>query len=239
MALPKIETPKYTAKIPSTGKTVQYRPYLVGEEKILMIAMESENQNQILQAIKDVVKACTFEKIDPDKLCTFDLEYLFLKLRSKAVGEVSKVGLKCEKCDKATTVEINLEEVSVNTQDLPSNKIKLTDTIGVTLTWPRVKLIGQLDKASEDQKPVDGMMDVVISCIDNIYDDKKIYPAEEQSHEELIQFLDSLNQSQFSKIQEFIEKMPKLEHEVEFDCGNKDCKHHNKLVISGMSSFFA
>ena len=238
MALPRIEAPKYSVKIPSTGKTFQYRPYLVGEEKILMIAMESENQAQILQAIKDVVKACTFDKIEPDKLCTFDLEYLFLKLRAKSVGEISKVGLKCEKCDKATTVEINLDEIAVKTDDLPSSRIKLTETIGVTMTWPKVKLIDQLEGANKDSK-LDNITDIVLSCIDNIFDDKKVYPADEQTHEELVQFIDSLNQSQFAKIQEYIEKMPKLEHTIQFDCTNKDCNHHNTLTISGMASFFA
>lgn len=238
MALPRIEAPKYSVKIPSTGKTFQYRPYLVGEEKILMIAMESENQAQILQAIKDVVKACTFDKIEPDKLCTFDLEYLFLKLRAKSVGEISKVGLKCEKCDKATTVEINLDEIAVKTDDLPSGRIKLTETIGVTMTWPKVKLIDQLDSANKDSK-LDNITDIVLSCIDNIFDDKKVYPADEQTREELVQFIDSLNQSQFAKIQEYIEKMPKLEHTIQFDCTNKDCNHHNTLTISGMASFFA
>ena len=238
MALPRIEAPKYSVKIPSTGKTFQYRPYLVGEEKILMIAMESENQAQILQAIKDVVKACTFDKIEPDKLCTFDLEYLFLKLRAKSVGEISKVGLKCEKCDKATTVEINLDEIVVKTDDLPSSRIKLTETIGVTMTWPKVKLIDQLEGANKDSK-LDNITDIVLSCIDNIFDDKKVYPADEQTREELVEFLDSLNQSQFAKIQEYIEKMPKLEHTIQFDCTNKDCNHHNTLTISGMASFFA
>lgn len=238
MALPIIEAPKYSAKIPSTGKTVQYRPYLVKEEKILMIAMESEDQKQILQAIKDIVKSCTFDKVDPDKLCTFDLEYLFLKLRSKSVGEVSKVGLKCEKCEKPTTVDINLDEVTVKTDNLPSNKIKLTETIGVTLAWPRMKIINQLEDSAKDQNKLNGVMDIVMSCIDSIYDDKKVYPADEQTREELVQFLDSLNQAQFAKIQEFIEKMPKLQHTVEFDCGNKDCKHHNTLTIEGLASFF-
>lgn len=238
MALPIIESPKYSAKIPSTGKTVQYRPYLVKEEKILMIAMESENQNQILQAIKDIVRSCTFDKVDPDKLCTFDLEYLFLKLRAKSVGEISKVGLKCEKCDKPTTVEINLDEIEVKTDNLPSNKIKLTDTIGVTLSWPRVKLINQIEGAANNSNRVDGVMDIVLSCIESIYDDTKIYPADEQTREELVKFLDSLNQTQFAKIQEFIEKMPRLEHTVKFGCANKDCKHNNSLTISGMASFF-
>jgi len=236
MALPIIETPKYTTKIPSTGKNIQYRPYLVKEEKILMIAMESDDQIQIMQAIKDVVKSCTFEKVDPDKLCTFDLEYLFLKLRAKSVGEISKVGLRCEKCEKPTNVDINLEEIKIDTENVPSNKIKLTDSIGVIMNWPKVKLLDRIQNTTGAN--VNDMMGIVVSCIESIYDDKKVYPADEQTPEDLIKFIDSLNQVQFGKIQKFIEDMPKLEHTVNFMCSNKECNHQNSLVISGMSSFF-
>ena len=139
MALPIIESPKYETTVPSTGKKVQYRPYLVKEEKILMIAMESEDQALIVRAMKNVIKACTFDKLDPDKLCTFDIEYLFLKLRAKAVGEVSKVGLKCEKCDKATDVSINLDSIQIDAKSRGvANRILLTDKVGVNLRWPKM-----------------------------------------------------------------------------------------------------
>ena len=130
MALPIIETPKYETTVPSTGKKVQYRPYLVKEEKILMIAMESEDQTQIIRAMKDVIKACTFDKVEPDKLCTFDIEYLFLKLRAKSVGEISKVGLKCEKCSKPTDVNINLDDIEI---DIVAYSLQQARTISETV----------------------------------------------------------------------------------------------------------
>jgi len=235
MALPILETPKYEAKIPSTGKKVLYRPYLVKEEKILMVAIESGDQKQILQGMKDVIESCTFNKVDADKLALFDLEYLFLKLRSKSVGEVSKINIKCEKCQKPTTVEINLDQIDVDTSKSPSNKIKLTDKVGITLTWPKVDFLTSLgEKTPEEQK--EALFDIVIKCIDTIYDDKAIHKAEDQSHEELVQFVESLNQSQFQKIQEFVEKMPKLEHTVDFTCSH--CKAENSITLRGLQSFF-
>lgn len=237
MALPVIESPKYEVKIPSTGKKIQYRPYLVKEEKILMIAMESENSGQIMQAMKDVVKACTFDKIDVDKLCSFDLEYLFLKLRSKSVGEITTVGLKCEKCDKPTKVDINLDEVSVSIDDTLSSKIQLTDRIGVNLSWPKMRDLTKIED-KKDASPVESAFDIIISCIESIYDEKKNYPANEQTKEDMVTFLESLNQVQFAKLQTFIEKMPRLEHTVEFKCQTKECGHSNKLVLTGLQSFF-
>lgn len=237
MALPTIETPKYEVKIPSTGKRIQYRPYLVKEEKILMIAMESNDQAQIIEAIKDVIKACTFDKVDPDKLATFDLEYIFLKLRAKSVGEVSKVGLICEKCTKSTTVDINLDTIEINMASVPSNKIQLTDKIGVTLCWPKIKTLNKITGTQENTR-IDNVMEIIAGCIESISDDKKLYPASEHSKEELMQFLESLNQAQFAKIQQFIEATPRLEHTIEFDCSNKDCKCKNSMVLSGIQSFF-
>lgn len=166
MPLPTIETPKYETKIPSTGKRVSYRPYLVKEEKILMLAMESENQTQIISAIKDIIRACTFEKVNPDNLSTFDLEFLFLKLRSKSVGEISKVGLKCEKCTKTTQLEINLDAITVDTSNIPSNKIQLTDKIGVMMSWPKIDTVNSISDDSKNN--MNGVLEVIASCIESI-----------------------------------------------------------------------
>lgn len=237
MALPIIETPKYETKLPSTGKKVQFRPYLVKEEKILMIASESEDPVQITNAVKDVVRACTFDKLDPDKLTTFDLEYIFLKLRSKSVGESSKINIKCEKCEKSTTVEINLDEIEIDMSKKPSGKVQLTETIGLNLVYPSMRVATRLSQKQNDNK-AESAMDVVISCIDSIFDDKKIYPASESTREELLQFVESLNQNQFGKIQEFIQSMPKLQHTVNFKCANKECGCDNSIVLEGIANFF-
>lgn len=240
MPLPILESPKYEVKIPSTGKKVSYRPYLVKEEKILMIAMESQDQNQILGAMKEVISNCTFGKIDADTLCTFDLEYIFLKLRAKSVGETSKVKIKCEKCETSTAVEINLDEVEIDMAGRPSANIKLTDKVGVTMSWPKMKAATNLVVSGEkpNDSKVSSAIDVIVSCIDSIYDEAKVYKSSEQTKAEMMQFIDSLNQAQFSKIQAFIEAMPKLEHVAKFKCSNAKCGHQNEITLSGMQNFF-
>ena len=235
MPLPIIETPKYETRIPSTGARVQYRPYLVKEEKILMVAKETTDQKQIMQAVKDVIASCTFNQVDPSTLSVFDLEYLFLKLRSKSVGETSKIMLRCEKCDKPNPQEINLEAISIDTSKLPSPKIMLTDKIGIVMNWPRVDLIGEI--ASGNLSPQDAVMSIITGCIDSIFDDKGVYRASEQSKQELLTFVESLNQGQFAKIQAFIEATPKLEHKLEFTCPH--CSQVNSHLIRGLQSFFS
>jgi hypothetical protein len=236
MPLPVIETPKYELRLPSSNKRIQYRPYLVKEEKILMVARESNDQKQITQAIKDTISSCTFGKIDPDKLSVFDLEYIFLKLRAKSVGEVSKLTLKCEKCEKPNPLEINLEEVSVNTENLPDAKIQLTDKIGVVMNWPNVNLISEL---AEQDKSDTGkvVMSVIVGCIDSIFDEKVVHRASDHTPEELHQFIESLNQTQFNKIRKFIESTPKLEHKIEYKCSH--CGTDNSLTLTGLQNFFS
>lgn len=235
MPLPIIETPKYETRIPSTGVRIHYRPYLVKEEKILMVAKETTDQKQIMQAVKDVIASCTFNQVDPSTLSVFDLEYLFLKLRCKSVGEISKLMIKCDKCDKPNQQEINLDEISVDTSALPSPKIMLTEKIGVVMNWPRVDLIG--DIASGNLSQQDTVMSIIIGCIDSIFDDKGVYRASDQSKEELTTFVESLNQTQFQKIQSFIEATPKLEHTLKFKCAH--CGHDNSQTIRGLQGFFS
>jgi len=235
MSLPKLESPKYEAKLPSTGKKFMYRPYLVKEEKILMLAMESGETKQIMQSVKDAISSCTFGKVDPDTISVFDLEYIFLKLRSKSVGEVSKVNVTCTKCEKKTTVEVNLEEIDVNMKLAPETKIKLTDKIGVIMRWPKVDMIADIaDKTPEQQK--EAVFDIITECIESIYDDKKIYPTSDSSKEERTEFIESLNQNQFKLLQNFIENMPKLQHKLDFAC--EHCKAENSIIVQGLKNFF-
>lgn len=232
MALPKIDIPKYEVKIPSTGKTVMYRPYLVKEEKILMIALESKSNSQIMTAMKDIVSSCTFNKVDPDKLCTFDLEYLFLKLRSKSVGEVSRIGIKCKHCEAVNKTEINLDEVQVQFPEKVEKKIQLNDEVGITLNYPKADFLSDQD----GKLTPEAITNVIIACIDTIYDKDGVYHAADHKKEELAEFVDSLNQAQFLKIQEFISNMPKLQMEIKFKC--EKCKKDNSLEISGLQNFF-
>ena len=235
MSLPKLESPKYEAKLPSTGKKFMYRPYLVKEEKILMLAMESGETKQIMQSVKDAISSCTYGKVDPDSISVFDLEYIFLKLRSKSVGEVSKVNVTCSKCEKKTTVEVNLEEIDVNMKEAPETKIKLTDKIGVIMRWPKVDMIADIaDKTPEQQK--EAVFDIITECIESIYDDKKIYPTSDSTKEERAEFIESLNQNQFKLLQKFIENMPKLKHKLDFTC--EHCKAENSITVQGLKNFF-
>lgn len=234
MALPIIEVPKYSVTIPSTGDNVVFRPYLVKEEKILMIAMESENQEQVLRAVKEIIAACTFNKVNVETLAMFDLEYVFLNLRAKSVGEVSKLGLKCTECQTSNEVEIHLDTLKVTMPEEDFSTVMITDKVGVKLRYPTVKDATVLSKS--DATGADAAIKTIIACIDNIFDDERVYPAKDHTPKELEQFVDSLNAEQFGRMQKFFESMPALEETVKYDCTN--CGHHNELLIKGLANFF-
>jgi hypothetical protein len=232
MTLPIIETPKYSVVIPSTGEQVVYRPYLVKEEKVLMIALESEDQDQILRAVKEIIHACTFGKIKVEELALFDLEYVFLKLRSKSVGEISSIGLKCSNCGTSNKIDINLDQIEFDKIDRSSFSIMLTDKVGVTLRYPSVDDATKLAKYTG----VEAVMKTIVACIVNIYDDDKVYPAKDSTPKELEQFLETLNSEQFKKIQTFFESMPSLSHTAKFTC--ESCETENEVLLKGMANFF-
>jgi hypothetical protein len=235
MALPRIDSPKYELRIPSSGDTVEYRPYLVKEEKLLMMAMETKDQQQMIRALRDVIAGCTEGKIQANDLAMFDLEYVFLKIRGKSVGETTRVNLKCESCDHKNEVEINLDEVEVQGEVKKNEKVALTDSVGVVLRYPTVKGIQkQLGKQGGDQSEV--TMAAVASAIESIYDAENVYPTEDEKAEDVISFLDSLTSSQFKKISEYFEDMPRLKHEVIFNC--KSCKEENSQTLEGLTNFF-
>lgn len=235
MALPRIDSPKYELTVPSTGETVEYRPYLVKEEKILMLAMESKDQNQMIRALRDVIAGCTDGKVQVDKLAMFDLEYVFLKIRAKSVGETSKIGIKCTDCDTKNEFEINLEEVQVQGEVKKEAKIALTDSVGVVLRYPTVKGIQrQLGKNQGNDAEVS--MAAVASAIESIYDAENVYSAEDETSESLMGFLDSLTSQQFKKISEYFDDMPRLKHDINYKC--KSCGVENKQTLEGLTSFF-
>lgn len=235
MSLPIISSPKYALEIPSTGVTVEYRPFLVKEEKVLLIAQESQDQAQIMTAIKDVVRACTYGKVDPDTLASFDLEYIFIKLRAKSVGEISTIGIACADCKTANTVDVDLDKISVSST-LPPSRIQLTDTIGVSMKPMNMKDLSRI-ASKKNSTSADQMIDSVIACIEHIYDDSTIYLKENSTRADLESFIGSLNRAQMQKIESFIMNLPKVEHTVEFTCTK--CKCENKHVLSGVQSFFA
>jgi phage FluMu protein Com len=235
MPLPILETPKYTLTVPSTGKTIEYRPFLVKEEKILLVAQETNEESSVLSALKDIIKACTFDAVNPSELTSFDIEYIFLKLRSKSVGEISEIRCKCEKCQVLNDISINIDSIEITwPKDKNQNVIMLTDTIGITLKYLSIADIDKLNLSSKKQ--ADTIIETIIAMIENVFDDKGVYPSAETSHAEMIAFISSLNRSQMAKIEEYINNLPKLQHDLQFTCVS--CKHPNELTLSGTQSFF-
>lgn len=235
MALPQLNSATYELIVPSTQELVKYRPYLVKEEKILMLAMESGDETQILNATAEIVKVCTFNKVDALKLPMVDMEYIFLKLRSKSVGETAVIGVKCTQCESFTSTDINLEDIVPSSADTVEPTIQLTDEVGVKMKYPTVS---DLQKATRNKdNNVETVFGVIAACIESIYDTNNVYPAADHSPEELVDFLESLNQSQFGQVQKWFESMPKLTHTIEFTCTS--CQHENKVTLEGLQSFFA
>jgi len=234
MALPILESPKYTLNIPSTKKTIEYRPFLVKEEKILLIAQESSNNEEIIKAMKDIIKACTFDKVEPNDLTTFDLEYIFLKLRAKSVGELADINCKCSKCEAFTQTEVNIDNIIFNIDPKVNKIIMLTDKVGINMRYIRVKDMNVL--MNELKTTPDMINDVIIASIESIFDNDGVYPADQTSQSEMTTFINSLNRAQMKLIETFIAESPKLSHDINFEC----CKCHesNTMTLVGAQSFF-
>jgi hypothetical protein len=238
MALPVVNSSRYTATIPSTGRQIEFRPYLVKEEKILMVALESKDDKQILGAIKDVLKSCIFDDIDTSTLTSFDLEELFLRLRAKSVGENIDLKFKCSECEYENPVTVNLDDVKMG--DLTDNRvIMINEEIGIKFNYPALDVLQEVKVDPEkdsQEKQLKGMMTLLIGCIDSIFDDDNVYPASDQTKEELQDFIDGLNAEQFGRITEFFNSIPTLTHDLSFKC-NK-CGEENEMVVRGLQSFF-
>jgi len=237
MALPKLTTPTYELEIPSTDEKIKYRPFLVKEEKILMMAMESKENADITQAVKDIVSECTFNKVKIDDMPMFDVEYIFLQIRSKSVGEVSKLKLLCPD-DKKTYAEIdlNLTEVKVQVGEDHTNKIELENGMGIIMTYPT---IDSFSKSGIKDINASNMLDVISNCILQIYEKngEKTYDPKDQTKKELTDFIEQLNTKQFKEVQKFFETMPKLKHDITIK--NPKTKKESKVTLTGLNDFFA
>jgi len=236
MALPKLATPTYELEIPSTDEKIKFRPFLVKEEKILMMAMESKSNADITQAVKDIVQECTFNKVKIDNMPMFDVEYIFLQIRSKSVGEVSKLKLLCPD-DKKTYAdyELDLNEVKVQVGDDHTNKIELGNDMGMIMKYPTIDSFSET--GIRDINP-GNMLEVISSCILQIYEKKgeKVYDTKDQTQKEVIDFIEQLNTSQFKKVQDFFTTMPKLKHEITVK--NPKTKKESKITLTGLNDFF-
>jgi len=236
MALPKLTTPTYELEIPSTDEKIKYRPFLVKEEKILMMAMESKSSADITQAVKDIVMECTFNKVNISNMPMFDVEYIFLNIRSKSVGEVSKLKILCQDDGKTyADVELDLNEVKVQVGDDHTNKIELTEDMGLIMKYPTIDSFSET--GIRDINP-SNMLDVISTCILQIYEKKgeKTYDPKDQTKKELTEFIEQLNTKQFKDVQNFFETMPKLKHEITIK--NPKTKKESKVTLTGLNDFF-
>ena len=236
MALPKLTTPTYELELPSTDEKIKYRPFLVKEEKILMMAMESKASADITQAVKDIVNECTFNKVNIDQMPMFDVEYIFLNIRAKSVGEVSKLKLLCPD-DKKTYAdcEVNLTEVKVQVGDDHTNKIELGDGKGMIMKYPT---ISSFKDTGITNITATNMLEVISTCILQIFEEKgeKVYDPKDQTQKELTEFIEQLNTKQFREVQKFFDTMPKLKHEITIK--NPKTKKESKITLTGLNDFF-
>ena len=239
MPLPKIATPTYELELPSTGKSVSYRPFLVKEEKVLVIALESEDNKQITSAIRAVLKNCILTKgIKVEALPTFDIEFLFLNIRGKSVGEEIEVNVTCPDDNKTQVpVTINLDEIQVQKDENHTNKIKLDDSLMMELKYPSLDQFIKSNFEFDDNNALNQSFDLIASSIDKIYNEEEVWATADCTKKEVKEFLESMNSTQFKKIESFFETMPKLSHT--FKVTNPKTKVESDVVLEGLASFFA
>ena len=237
MPLPTIATPTFELDLPSTGQTIEYRPFLVKEEKVLLYALESESQKQISNAVKTVIKNCIKSKnIKVDKLPTFDIEYLFLNIRGKSVGEDIEVNLICpDDGETQVTVQINVEDIEVQREKGHDPQIKLDDKIMIEMKYPS---LAQFVKENFDtDTEADRSFDLIASCIDKVYTEEEVWETANCTKKEVMDFIEQMNSTQFQKIESFFTSMPKLSHKVKIT--NPNTKVESEVVLEGLASFFA
>jgi hypothetical protein len=239
MPLPKISTPTYELELPSTGQTIQYRPFLVKEEKLLVIALESEDTKQITTAIKTVIKSCILTKnIKVESLPTFDIEYLFLNIRGKSVGEELEVNIICpDDGETQVPVTINLDDIKVQKNEEHSNRIKLDDSIMMEMKYPSLDQFIKSNFDFSDKNAMDQSFELIASCIDKIFTEEEVWTAADVTKKEMADFLESMNSSQFKDIEKFFETMPKLSHKIKVK--NPVTEVESEVVLEGLASFFA
>ena len=241
--LPKLDIPIYEVKLISSGKTVRVRPFLVKEQKLFLMASESDDQKETVNVIRQVLKNCILDEVDVDNLPTFDLEFLFMNLRARSVEEVVDLRYKCnntlkdengedKKCSGSVEFKLNLLEVEPTVNPNHTNKIQLTDNLGVVLKYPTFEMIQKYETMSEN----DVMLNVLIDCIDYIFDADNVYYAKDTPKEELVDFVDNLQQAHLEKIKVFFDTMPEIKKDVHFACPK--CGYQEDIEIKGMQNFF-
>ena len=238
MPLPKIVTPTYELELPSSGQTIKYRPFLVKEEKVLVLAMESEDTKQITNAIKAVLKSCVQTKgVKVETLPTFDIEFLFLNIRGKSVGETLEVNIICPDDGETTVpVDIDLDLIQVEKSDDHSNKIKLDANLMMEMKYPSLDQFIKNNFDFKEENQMDQSFALIATCIDKIYSEEEVWATADCTKKEVNEFLESMNSSQFKEIEKFFETMPKLQHTVQVT--NPKTKVKSDVVLEGLASFF-
>lgn len=232
MPLPKIDQPLFDMVIPSTGKKVAFRPFLVREEKILLIAQQSGNDSEIIRAIKQILNNCFVDDIDLNTFAIFDLEYAFLKLRAKSVNNVVKLSYRDTEDDEVYNFELDLDTIEIEMPKTINSKIEITKDVGMTMKYPSASIT---DRMKEFDNEVDLMTFFIVNCVDTIYDDENVYVADDFSEEEISEFLDGLDVKTFELIREFFESVPRLYHKIEYT--NK-VGNERSIELSSLKDFF-
>lgn len=231
MSLPMVEAPKYTVTLPSSGEKIMFRPFLVREQKQLMVAVNGDAEQQML-AVEDIIKACTFDAVNPKKLSSSDAEFLFLQIRARSIGETIDLSLTCGECNHVQSGVLDLTLVNVTKPEGHAASVELSNGVILKLRDPGMQ---QMDEVRRDTNP-DTVIKLIASCIQNIWQGDEMFSADEYSLAELIDFVESLLPVDLDKLQEFFESLPVLRHEINFEC--KQCGAKNTAVLEGLQSFF-
>ena len=225
--------PKHQTVLPISGRKIEFRPFIVKEEKILLMASETKDEKTINSAVREVILSCTSGEVDVFKLPIVDMEYLFLQLRTHSVGETVKPHIKCTKCEIPNEVEINIKEIVPETDPNHKKVIPLVGDISVLMRYPTLNDIGDVDSENDVEKT----LSLLAKCIDKVYQGEKIYNTSEMPEKEVREFIDQLTQEQFKKLFSFLDTMPKLQKNIKFKC--KSCATDNDVVLRGITSFFS
>lgn len=253
--LPQLATPKYELTIPSTGQTAVFRPFLVREEKILLMAMQSEDERQVTSAVEDIIKSCILTAdVDVNKLSMFDIEFIFLKIRSKSIGEIIEMRYQCQnevdvvvrdedtgqvkevrrQCGTTVPMNIDLNAVSVTKDPEHSTQIALAEGVGLMMKYPNLSLARQLQRQGKNTEDITQALDLIAACIQSVYTKEEVIT--EFNHDEIAEWLETLTQQQFAQIQKFFDTIPRLKHKLHFECPK--CGYEQDITIEGIQNFF-
>jgi hypothetical protein len=233
MSLPTIAVPYHEMIVPSSGKKIKFRPFLVKEEKLLLMALESKTEKEMYQSIKQTISNCIQGGFDVDELPLFDLEFIYLKIRSKSIGEKTKVNFYCTECKETNSHYVDFETVTIDKSKSLPPKVAITENMGVVMKYPNMDVSLQMAMESPTTQE---MFDFVLSCIDYVYDKDNIMKADDYSKQELSDFVENLGNETFAKMVDFIDKMPNLNYKGSFKC--KKCGHDNKVEVTESADFF-